>query len=130
MFGGGGGGGGFGLFPNVVSAVELTPNSTMNTAKSIVKLPHCVNRLSGSIFFLLLLMVSLITVKYWSIENQFVCTDLSSFFFFSNSELSSKSLSVWLFSSAAFVAIKRYNFVESYIFSDFLINSFPKRINP
>lgn len=45
----GSGGGGFGLFPNVVSAVELTPNSTMKTAKSIVKLPHCVNRLSGSI---------------------------------------------------------------------------------
>lgn len=47
----GGGGGRFGLFPNVVSAVELTPNNTMKTAKSIVKLPHCVNRLSGSILF-------------------------------------------------------------------------------
>lgn len=36
----GGGGGGLGLFPNVVNAVELTPNNTINTAKSIVKLPH------------------------------------------------------------------------------------------
>lgn len=49
-FGVAAGGGGFGLFPNVVSAVELTPNNMMNTVKSIVKLPHCVNRLSGSIF--------------------------------------------------------------------------------
>lgn len=46
----GGGGGGFGLLPNVVSAVELTPNRIMKTVKSIVKLPHCVNRLSGCIF--------------------------------------------------------------------------------
>lgn len=45
----GGGGGGLGLFPNVVSAVELTPNNTMKTANSMVKLPHCVNLLSGSI---------------------------------------------------------------------------------
>lgn len=41
----------FGLdLPNVVSAVELTPNSTMNTPNSIVKLPHCVNRFNGCIF--------------------------------------------------------------------------------
>lgn len=46
-----GGGGGFGLFPNVVKAVELTPNRTINTAKSIVKLPHCVNLFNGCIFF-------------------------------------------------------------------------------
>lgn len=45
----GGGGGGFGLFPNVVNAVELTPKSTMKTEKSIVRLPHCVNRFNGCI---------------------------------------------------------------------------------
>lgn len=33
--------------PNVVSAVELTPNRTMKTAKSMVRLPHCVNLFSG-----------------------------------------------------------------------------------
>lgn len=43
----GGGGGGFGLFPNVVNAVELTPKSTMKTVISIVRLPHCVNRFKG-----------------------------------------------------------------------------------
>lgn len=47
--GGGGGGGDCGLLPKVVNAVELTPNNTMKTANSIVKLPHCVNLLSGSI---------------------------------------------------------------------------------
>lgn len=59
VFGVGGGGCGFGLFPNVVSAVELTPNSTMKTAKSIVRLPHCVNRLSGSICWCCFLFLSL-----------------------------------------------------------------------
>lgn len=50
--GGGVGAGGcwFWLLPNVVNAVELTPNNIMKTVKSIVKLPHCVNLLSGSIF--------------------------------------------------------------------------------
>lgn len=45
----GGGGGGFGLFPNVVNAVELTPKSTIKMVKSIVRLPHCVNRFNGCI---------------------------------------------------------------------------------
>lgn len=45
-----GAGGGFGgLLPNVVNAVELTPNKTMKTANNMVKLPHCVKRFSGSI---------------------------------------------------------------------------------
>lgn len=48
-----GGGGVFCKFgfvlPKVVSAVELTPNRTMKTLKSIVKLPHCVKRLSGAL---------------------------------------------------------------------------------
>lgn len=45
-----GAGGGFGgLLPNVVNAVELTPNKTIKTANNMVKLPHCVNRFSGSI---------------------------------------------------------------------------------
>lgn len=43
----GGGGGGFGLLPNVVNAVELTPKSTMKMLNSIVRLPHCVNRFKG-----------------------------------------------------------------------------------
>lgn len=40
----------FGLdLPNVVNAVELTPNNTMNTPNNIVKLPHCVKRFNGCI---------------------------------------------------------------------------------
>lgn len=50
----GGGGGGFGLFPNVVNAVELTPKSTIKTVKSIVRLPHCVNRFNGCILNVLI----------------------------------------------------------------------------
>lgn len=34
-------------FPKVVKAVEETPNKTIKTAKSIVRLPHCVNLFSG-----------------------------------------------------------------------------------
>lgn len=52
MGGGGGGGGDCGDLPNVVNAVELTPNNTMKMANSMVRLPHCVNLLSGSIFVL------------------------------------------------------------------------------
>ena len=58
--GGGVGGAGteFGLdFPKVVKAVELTPNNTMNTANSIVKLPHCVNRFNGCILMYFLSFV-------------------------------------------------------------------------
>lgn len=40
-------GGGVFVFPNVVNAVELTPNNTIKTVKSIVKLPHCVKRFKG-----------------------------------------------------------------------------------
>lgn len=36
--------------PNVVKAVELTPNKIMKTANNMVKLPHCVKRLRGCIF--------------------------------------------------------------------------------
>lgn len=32
------------VLPNVVRAVELTPNRTMKTVNSIVRLPHCVKR--------------------------------------------------------------------------------------
>lgn len=47
----------FGLdFPKVVKAVELTPNNTMKTTKSIVKLPHCVKRFNGCILVFLLKM--------------------------------------------------------------------------
>lgn len=53
-----GAGGGFGgLLPNVVNAVELTPNKIIKTVNSMVKLPHCVNRFNGSIFIILLNLV-------------------------------------------------------------------------
>lgn len=35
--------------PNVVKAVELTPNKMMKTPNNMVKLPHCVKRLRGCI---------------------------------------------------------------------------------
>ena len=49
LIGPGVGGGLLLVFPNVVKAVELTPKSTMKTTNSIVRLPHCVNRLRGCI---------------------------------------------------------------------------------
>lgn len=50
------------VFPKVVNAVELTPNSTMKTTNNIVRLPHCVNRFNGGVAILFVFYMVMILI--------------------------------------------------------------------